>query len=173
MKGEIMNSFEDIYRLYYSDTYNFINKLANYDHHIAEELTQETFYHVYLSFHKFKGDSHIKTWILTIAKNRYFMYLRANKTTLISTETILDLSDEKISIEDTILQRELLEFALSTIFEMPPPMKDVFISRIFTRKSYIEISDTLNISVSSAKVLFFRGKSKLKSRLKEKYGYEI
>lgn len=169
-----MDGFEEIYKLYYADVYNFINKLTHYNHHIAEELTQETFYHVYLSFHKFKGQSHIRTWILGIAKNRYFGYLRANKHIDFSVEEILGFTEDKQqSIENAQIKKELLEYGLKVIFEMKSPMKEVVLSRIFTNKSYNAIAVHQKISVSSAKVFYFRGKKMLREKLKEKYGYEI
>ncbi len=52
-------------------------------------------------------------------------------------------------------------------------MRDVMIYRICSDLSYKQIGLLMNISESSAKVLFFRSKQLLRSKLKEDYGYEL
>ncbi|MGL5749382.1 MAG: RNA polymerase sigma factor, partial [Paraclostridium sp.] len=66
-----MISFEEIYNSYFSDVYRFILKLSN-DQHIAEEITQETFYKALKNIDNFKGNSQMKVWLCQIAKNTYF-----------------------------------------------------------------------------------------------------
>lgn len=52
-------------------------------------------------------------------------------------------------------------------------MSDVMILRIMGNVPYAQIALELGISVSSAKVLYYRGKLALRNQLKEVYGYEI
>ena len=49
-----MQSFEDVYRIYFRRIYSFLYKLTS-DHDISEEMAQETFYRAFLCFHKYDG----------------------------------------------------------------------------------------------------------------------
>jgi RNA polymerase sigma-70 factor (ECF subfamily) len=64
---------------YQKDVYRFLLKLTGYQHGLAEELTQETFYQAITSFSKFKGHCQVKTWLYQIAKNVLYQYLRKKK----------------------------------------------------------------------------------------------
>lgn len=170
-----MHDFEYFYKQYYSYVYRFLLKLVNYDDSVAEELTQETFYHAYLGIYKFRGDSSVKTWILQIAKNRFLLYLRKKRIDLVSLDLFAcDIADiDATTSFDVVYKKQLLARSLDIIFEMSDKMRDVFIYRVFSEYQYKKTSLIMSISESSAKVLFHRGKVALKKRLMEDYGYEV
>ena len=68
-----------IYQCYYKDVYRFCYQLCGQNLHLAEELTQNTFYKAILSADSFKGNCEIKTWLCQIARNDYLNYLRKEK----------------------------------------------------------------------------------------------
>lgn len=163
-----LKHFEDLYKTYNKDIFRFLYKLSSNNIDLADELTQETFYYAYLDISKFKGESHIKTWLLGIAKNRFLMHLRRNKNVLVSIDEILDNGlEDTTSIEDALIQSQILFNALNIVFEMNSNMRDVFLSRIYLDSPYSEISRSIGISENSAKVLFFRAKQQLQKKLKE------
>ena len=167
-----MEDFIKIYEEYYRDVFRFLNKLSGYNADLAEELTQETFYHAYLSLTAFKGQCHIKTWILQIAKNRFFTYCRKNRQVPLGVEELeSELTGE--SLWDKIGDRQLLMSAWKIIESMAPAMRDIMIYRIYSDLSYHQISQWLGITENSAKVIYYRGKNLLRTRLREEYGYEI
>lgn len=173
-RRRILKYFEGLYKAYHKDIFRFLYKLSNNNVDLAEELTQETFYYAYLEMSKFKGEGHIKTWLMGIAKNRFFMYLRKNKNITVSIDEILnDVIEDTVSIQDTLINRQLLTNALNIVFDMKGNMRDVFLARIYSDSSYSQISRSLGISESSAKVLFFRAKQQLQKQLRESYNYEI
>jgi len=169
-----MDSFDELYEKYHKDIYNFLYKLSGYDHHLADELTQETYYHAYLSITKFKGECHIRTWIMQIAKNRFFMYLRKNKIKTLSLDVVLsETLCSSSSPQKEVEEMHILSDALNIVFGMNDQMKEVFLRRIYSNSTYAQISKDLGITESSAKVLFYRGKRLLQKLLKEDCGYEI
>ncbi len=171
-----MKSFEELYLTYHEDVFRFLLKMCGYNRDTAEELTQETFYHAYLGITKFRAESSIKTWLLQIAKNRYFLFCRKNRNieTVSFSQIITDLTDYSVAdAADVLFEKELISDALDIVFTFPENMKTVFISRIYFDLPYIEIAQQLSISESSAKVLFHRAKLLLRKKLKGDYGYEI
>lgn len=170
-----MKQFDELYNSYSGDIYKFLFKLCGGNTDIAEELTQETFFHAYIGITKFRGDCNIKTWLFQIAKNRYFLFLRKRKSNVISLDEVLcsTIDDSVKSIENNVVEKQLIIDALNIVFDFNENMRNVFISRIYSNMPYAEIARNLNISEGSAKVLFYRAKNLLRERLKEDYGYEI
>ena len=73
-----MKAFESLYQEYYQKVYAFLYRLCA-DANLAEDLTQETFLQAYKSFHKFRGDCEVFTWLAAIGKHVYFKYLKKKK----------------------------------------------------------------------------------------------
>ena len=76
MRG--MRDMESLYQQYYQDVFRFLRGLSA-DEMLAEELTQETFFRAFKAINRFKGNSDIRVWLCSIAKNQYFTYLRKRK----------------------------------------------------------------------------------------------
>ena len=74
-----MSEFEELYHLYYKDVYYYVLKLTDYQDHIAEEVTQESFYQAYIYLKKFRGECSVKSWLCQIAKNTYYKYLKCRE----------------------------------------------------------------------------------------------
>lgn len=170
-----MNNFEKLYRDYHNDIFIFLLRLSGYQYALAEELAQETFYQAILSFHRFKGKCEVKSWLCQIAKNLYFNSLRSSKRNrhLPLDESIASPQLNSGSVEGDLEQKELLEYSVRIIMNLDEKTRDVMIYRIFSELPYSQISRLLAISESSAKVIYIRGKQKLKKSLQEGYGYEI
>ncbi len=170
-----MSQFEKLYNDYWQDVFKFLFRLTGYQQGLAEELTQETFYQAMLSFHRYRGECQIKTWLCQIGKNLYFSTLRRHSRTR-------EVSFEEHADHATLIfdssgmdyeAKELLNNAIKVIMRLDNKTRDVLIYRIFSELAYAQISALMKISESSAKVIFMRGKSKLQNKLREEYGYEI
>lgn len=170
-----MSQLKELYTAYWQDVFKFVYRLTGDQRQLAEDLTQETFYQAMLSFHRYRGECQIKTWLCQIAKNVYFNALRkdkkvrqialednANNTTLAINSVISDYET-----------KELIDHAMHVIMQFDDVARDVLIYRIFSELTYAQISTLLKINENSAKVIFMRGKCKLQNRLKEEYGYEL
>ena len=79
--GDKVSGFEEIYRRYFKDVFLFLKGLTK-DEHLAEELTEETFFKALEAVDSFQGECDIRVWLCQIAKNLYFSYLRKNKKQL-------------------------------------------------------------------------------------------
>lgn len=171
-----MKGFDELYKAYYSDVFRFLNKLCGFDCGLAEELTRETFFHAYLGITKFRDESDVKTWLLQIAKNRYFLLLRKKKHRAeipLDGLVSLTLGTDESGMFETAAEKQLISDSLDIVFSFQPKMRAVFLMRIYYDTPYSEIASRLGIGESSAKVLFHRAKQNLKNKLREEYGYEI
>lgn len=165
------SAFEAIYEEYFPRVYTFLYRMCGSDD-LAEELTQETFFQAFRSFYKFRGDSELFTWLASIAKYTFFSYIRKNRreADCMNTDLWADMIADGDSDPETIVQKEEMSSAVRRIIEkIPEKYRDVVILRIYAELPFSEIAESLKISESSAKVLFFRAKKMLLEELKNEH----
>ena len=73
-----MQKFDEVYRLYFDRVYRFLLGLSG-NHHIADELTQETFFRAMQRLNTYTEQGHLHTWLCTIAKNLWLNECRKRK----------------------------------------------------------------------------------------------
>ena len=164
MKALLIELFDN----YYKDVYTYLYGLSH-DASLSEDLTQEVFLEVIKSIASFRGDSDIKTWLFSIARHRWYAYLRG-KSRQIDADSIHDLHDANfINLSMDPFPSQLEEAIQVVVSEEPELTKQVFKMRL-DGYSYFEIAAKHGISESSARVIFFRLKAKIKKFL-EKEGF--
>lgn len=169
-----MQELEQLYSDYNKDIYHFLLKISGYHPTLAEELTQETFYQAFISIAKFQGRCQIKTWLCQIAKNIYYQHLRKKKREHITMENARkeSVNGSITSLESEVENTELIQNALAIINSFDDRTRDILLYRLYSDLPYSQIALLLGISEGSAKVIFFRGKTLLQTKLREDLGYE-
>ena len=120
-----MNDFEKLYKEYYPRVYSFLYKICR-NHDLCEEMTQETFFQAYLSFHKFRGNSSIFTYLAAIAKNVYFKYLRKSKVETVDIDLLVTSDDDSSAQPYEVLEKKLAAEKVNRfIKELPKNYKDI------------------------------------------------
>jgi len=133
---------------------------------LAEELTQETFFQVFLSLHRFKGKSKIKTWIIEIAKHTCFNYFKKNPIENDIEEEENKIQQENLqSLEDYLIRVEQQKEVRQAILRLENKYREVMIYRIYYELSFQKVAKLMGISENSAKVLFYRAKAMIKVKL--------
>ena len=173
------NSLKDFKQLYFEYNVMVYNVSLNYLQNVedAEEITQDVFIQLHSSLHKFQEKSTLKTWIYRITINkcldfikhknsqkRFFIFGKKSQNEL----EILNVSN----FEHPGIQMENKENAailLAVINQLPSNQKTAFLLSKFDGLSNPEISEIMNLSVSSIESLVFRAKNTLKDKLKEKF----
>lgn len=160
-----MKAFEELYQEYYPKLNAFLFNLCK-DTHLAEELTQETFYQAFISIHRFRSDAQVFTWLASIGKHVYYKYLRKNKLHIesINLELFAGLHGG-FNTEDTVQDRLAAERVREVIRTLPQKYIDVVVLRVYADLPFSQVAKALNISENSAKVIFFRAKKKLMEEL--------
>ena len=159
----------ELFEKYYIDVYTYLYSLCH-DASLSEDLASDVFLEVVKSISTFRGESDIKTWLFSIARHRWFAYLK-RKNRQVQTESIHDLYDtaELGATDDFNEVAEVIREILSSESALT---RDVVQMRI-DGYSYYEIAAKHKISENSARVVYFRAKSKIKKYLeKEGFRYE-
>ena len=146
----------------------------------AEDVAQEVFLEIYKSIHKFKGDSKLSTWIYKIATNKSLEFLR-KKNTKKRFAFLSSIFGNEIAIDKTsyfsdfnhpgflIENKEKGAIVFAAINSLPEQQKIVFTLHKVDGKSYQEITEIVDKSLSSVESLMHRAKKNLQIKLKKYY----
>lgn len=153
---------EEIYKEYSKIVYNYLLSFSC-NSEIAEELMQETFYSAVKNINKFRNESSIKTWLCTIAKNKWIDYLKKSK---MLNETSINEIEESLFLQNTFeedfLNRETIIDMNKKINYFDEKTKEVIYLRIRADLSFKEIGMIMGKTENWARVTFYRAKVKLK-----------
>ncbi|MDE6518154.1 MAG: sigma-70 family RNA polymerase sigma factor [Acetatifactor sp.] len=157
-----MGAFEKLYKQYYSQVYFYVLGLCR-NEHIAEEITQETFFKVLKKMDTFKGECKVNVWMIQIAKNTFYNYCREKK---LDPESSLDGVEIEGTIEEKIIDKEAAEQIHVILHRMQEPYKEVFWMRTFGELSFKEIGSIHGKTESWARVTYHRAKLMIKEELR-------
>lgn len=156
---------KELFTAYYKDVYAYLYSLSH-DASLSEDLASEVFLEVVKSVSKFRGESDTKTWLFAIARHRWFAYLRRKKRQ-IKTEELSEFCESPgQSVDEEYQDRALAERIQALLSEEPERTKGIVLMRI-EGFSFYEIGAKYGISESSARVIDFRAKAKIRKLLKE------
>lgn len=167
-----MKLTDEIYEKYGKTVYRYLMSLAR-DEHVAEEVTQETFYQAVKSIQRFDGSCQLSTWLCAIAKNQLQAYQRKHPPTE-SIEKISKLSkpvdmqaDAEASAEDEVIGKMGEVEVLKLLHELPEPYRELFYLRVFGNLSFKDIGTIMGKSENWARVSFYRGKERLRKEIED------
>ena len=148
----------------------------------AEDVSQEVFIEIFESVGKFKGDAKLSTWIYRIATNKAIEQYRrkkASKRTAFLTSLFgengeivhhsADFEHPGVVFEN----KERAKILFKHINQLPDNQKVAFTLCNIEGLSYQEISEVMQLSLSSIESLLFRAKTNLRKTLKEYYVNQI
>ena len=171
-------AFSQLFNFHFSKlcTYNFS---LNNNQQDAEDIAQEVFIEVYQSIDKFKNESKLFTWIYRIAVSKSLDHLKSKKRkkrfafvqSLFGDEGISLLADKPHFEHPGVLlenkeHSKVLFFAIS---KLPENQQTVFNLNKVEGLSYNEVSEVMQVSVSSVESLLFRANQNLKKLLENYY----
>ena len=154
---------ERIYNAYYMRVFSYVMTLAG-DRHLAEEITQDTFFRAFSSTAEFRNESDEVTWLCSIAKNRFMDEMRKQGRL----EPIPDgLPAGGKSIEQQAADRDSSFRIHVALHALEEPYREVFELRIFGELSFREIGTIFGKTENWARVTYHRARLKLQERMDE------
>lgn len=144
------------------------------DHSISEDIFQEVFLKVYRNIRKFRGESSIKTWILTITINQCKDYLKSSwvRRILLSFGLIDNQKDitSNISLDKNLVLSEERQKLLNGIMSLSVSLREVLVLRYFHGFNESEIASMLGIANGTVRSRLHRAKAALKTILESEEG---
>ena len=156
-----MNDLERICRDEYQTVLRFLTHMTG-DVHLAEELTQETFYQAAKRWKDFRGQCRASTWLCGIAKRLYFSWCR--KMPPVPMES---LPEDSADFTDDLLDRERRLTVHRLLHSLPEPYREVVTLRTFGDLSHEEIGALFGKPATWARTIYYRGRQQLSHMMKE------
>lgn len=161
----INDEMEKLYIKYYRELYLYAFSLCK-NYHLAEDLTNDTFFKAYLSI---DNESYIKYWLFRICKNLYLDYLKKNREYCNEDIINLTLTNNETPL-DKIIKAEEKKHLYNQVINLKKSYKEILILYYFCGFSIKDISRSKNITEGAAKTMLFRARKKLKKEMEEKNG---
>lgn len=164
-------AFKDFITRYQDRVYNLVlNRVQHRED--AEEITQDVFVAVFHKPQAFRGESSVSTWLYRIAINKSIDHLRKQKSrgarffsVVKKTEDPPDFDHPGVVSEN----KEKTAILFRAMKQLPEKQHTAWILSEMENLSYKEISEVMNVSVSSVESLLFRARRNLKKILSAIY----
>ncbi|HSN65560.1 MAG TPA: RNA polymerase sigma factor [Fusibacter sp.] len=158
-----MKQIEKLYELYKQDIYFYLLSLTH-NPTLSEDLLSETFVQAITSLSSFKGQSSVKTWLFSIARNMWLRHLRKEKPTVEYNDLLeIYVSD---SLEKTVITNETANRIIKLLSEKDERTQKIVGLRV-EGYSYSDIAIELVLSEGSARIIDFRTKKWIKAILEK------
>ena len=158
-----MDSIELLYETYRLDVFRYLMGLTR-DPDLAEDLLSETFVTALTALDGFRGEGSVKSWLLTIARNKWKDHLRKRSPMSDVDLTELYIADPSPGPEKRAMDKETARRAME-LLKLEDPRTQTVVKMRIEGYSYFEIGQKLNIREGSARVIDFRAKNRLRERL--------
>ena len=155
-----MEDMQKVYQQHAQTVYKFLLAKTR-DEHLAEELTQETFYQAVKSVDRFDGTCKVSVWLCQIAKHLWYQQLRKRKREAPMPDEPPEVPGP--SAEEGVLEQEGRLDLLRLVHRLPEPQREVVYLRAFGGLSFREIGDVCGRMETWARVTFYRSKEKLRN----------
>ena len=155
-------TFDEVYQSHFDSVYRYVLSLSG-DPHVAEEITQETFFRALRSLNQFRGDSSIKSWLCTIAKNRWISEQRKKKTQPIDEASVLP--DPGAGPEESIVSQDENLRIHRLLHRLEEPYREVFTLRTLGQLSFRDIGELFGKSGNWACVVYHRARARLREEM--------
>ncbi|MDO7908745.1 RNA polymerase sigma factor SigW [Paenibacillus sp. JX-17] len=175
LKGD-QRAFAELVELYKDKIFHLAYRMLN-NRHEAEDMVQETFLRVYRNLEKYDHTQKFSTWIYRIGTNLCIDRLRRRKPTYSLDAEMNDqegmdgyslLPSDDRTPETEALLSETQGTIRDAMESLPDKYKTIMILRYLQDLSLQEISDVLDMPVTTIKTRVHRGREFLRKKLENK-----
>lgn len=152
-------ALRELYGLYYRRLARFLVRVTR-RHDLAEEVINDTFFVVWTSAQRFRGESRVSTWIVGIAYRRALKSVRRASLELVALDAPEALQVSAVS--STSETREWIECAVN---ELPVEQRLCLELAYVLGHSCEEIATICDCSVNTVKTRLFHARRKLRLSL--------
>jgi RNA polymerase sigma-70 factor (ECF subfamily) len=148
---------------YQSPVYNLCYRMLG-DPMEAEDAAQESFWKAYNALKRYDPERKFVTWILSISSNHCIDRLRKRRIKKVSLESMpprLTLSEHSDGPESSFVQQEREAVVQQMLGRIGEKDRAAIILRYWYELSYVEIADSLSLTVSAVKSRLHRARREL------------
>lgn len=171
-EGQVQ-AFAELVELYKDRLYQLAYRMLG-NAHEAEDVTQETFLRVYTNLDRYDPNQKFSTWIYRIATNLSIDRIRKHRPKFSLDAEMNDrenlnlyatLPDKERTPEEQVIAGELQQKVQEAISSLSPSYRTIMILRYIEDLSLQEISEILQLPVTTIKTRIHRGREALRKKL--------
>jgi RNA polymerase sigma-70 factor (ECF subfamily) len=156
-------AFRSLVDDYRTPVFNYVLRLTG-DRANAEDLTQDVFLRVFQGLPRFSSRSTDTTWLFQVTKNRVLDEFRARERRPHAVMTLDDMPRLAV-VDPSIEDSETIDAVWRAVRELNPDLKMALLLRDIVGLPYIEIADTLEITLSTVKWRIFKAREEVQAAL--------
>lgn len=165
LEGDI-TGFETLVLRYKDNLIYFISRYTGGDIFIAEDIAQDVFAYIYAYKEKYNFKYSFKTFIFTLGKNKAIDYVRKQSREMLSDfNNDYEIISEQETLEDKIIRDEVKKLLFQNLKELKPEYEKAIYLADIEELSYKEIARILGKTLAQTKVLIYRARKALKSKM--------
>jgi len=155
----------DLMTAYGDDVWNFAFSICRRVD-LAQDITQDVFLKVYRRLGTFRGESSVKTWLLTITRNTALDYMRSSLFRRVMFVENVALPGANRSAETEAIEKMNIRDIWKLVLKLPAKYREVLILSAHHRLSIKEIAEILGVSVGTVKSRLHHARLKV-SKMRE------
>jgi len=163
-KDDVLRQIMDEYG---NDVWNFSFFLTRRTD-VADDISQEVFLQAYRRLNAFRGDCSMKSWLLTIARNKSLNYMKSafiRKVALV--DRIWSREEASPSAEKVMFDRMESARIWNAVMKIPRKFREVVILDYHYDLSIKEIAELLDLSEGTVKSRQYRAKKRISKLLEQ------
>ncbi|MFK3937537.1 RNA polymerase sigma factor SigW [Alkalihalobacillus sp. NPDC078783] len=173
-KGDT-ESFGELVELFKDKVYQVAYRMVGHPQE-AQDVAQEAFLRAYTNLDKFDMDRKFSTWLFRIATNVAIDRLRKKKPDFYLEDKVKgtegltyesQLAADQELPEDQVVNLEMQEWIQSEINQLPLKYRSAVILKYIEDLSLKEISEILDMPISTVKTRIHRGREALRKRMRK------
>ncbi|MEK3984458.1 RNA polymerase sigma factor [Paenibacillus sp. FSL K6-3166] len=159
-------TLREMMEAYGSDVWNYAFFLTR-SREQANDISQEVFLKAYKNVGKYRGQSSMKTWLLTITRNTAFSWSKNSFW-----RRFIPFGDQPVTVNAPSAEREALSNQYANriweiIMTLPDKNREVLVLDIQYGLSIGEMSDLLNVPQGTVKSRLARAREKVKQAIQK------
>ena len=174
-------ALERFYDLYFDRVYAYVRRLVR-EEHLAEDVTQDVFMHVYRSLESYDPERELRPWVYTIATNKVRDHWRSRRHREAQQEVSAHGEDGEWEAAppvspgrgpaERVVAGELSEQVAEAIADMPEVMRTTLVLRYYEGLSFAEIGGMVDRNETAVRKRYSRALEELRNRLAHVAGKE-
>ena len=151
------DAFEALVSAYHDRLHRIATAMAGPD--AAADLLQETFLAAVESFPRFRGDAQLSTWLISILRNRFSLYLRGQKKWKLA--PLPEDGARVAAPEPPAVPRDLHD-VLSRIQDLPEDLRATLVLFHVDGMPYADIARAMDCPIGTVRSRLFEARERLR-----------
>lgn len=160
----------DLMTAYGDDVWNYAFLICKRTD-LADDITQDTFLKAYRHLSTFRGQSSVKTWLLSIARNTAFDYRKTGYFKRVFLSEEIELKGTHPSAESEAMEQILSNELWEHVLQLPVKLREALILYAHHQLKIREIAKLLDLSEGTVKSRIFKARLKLVEMIGEREQY--